>query len=238
MKKNIGIIAEIREFCLHDGPGVRTTVFFRGCPMRCKWCHNPELCETGTEHSYTVSQAAQIILRDREILSSSGGGVTFSGGEVLMQSSFAAELAAELDGLHIAVETSGCGSETAYRQLIGCADLIYQDIKCINETLHRKLTGCSNRQILRNIRILQDSGKPYVIRIPVIPGFNDQKSELLAAAEFIRKNPGNLQNLELLDYHAGAVSKMRKLGLPVPNGLPNNDVPVSAELKNLFADHI
>lgn len=234
MKKNIGIIAEIREFCLHDGPGVRTTVFFRGCPMRCIWCHNPELRESGTERVYTVQEAAEIILKDEVILRSSGGGVTFSGGEVLMQSGFACELAGALKPLHIAIETSGCGSAEDYRRLISCADLIYQDIKCMDEELHRKLTGCGNREILQNIRFLQNSGKPYIIRIPVVPGVNDSVEDLKKTAAFLRENPGNLKKVELLAYHAGAVSKMRKLDLPIPPELPLTDTPVDPALAVLF----
>ncbi|MBE6357552.1 MAG: radical SAM protein [Lentisphaerae bacterium] len=235
MKELTGIIAEIREFCLHDGPGVRTTVFFRGCPMRCLWCHNPELRADGGGKPYTVPEAAGIIMQDAEIMRSSGGGVTFSGGEVLMQSRFACELADRLSPLHLAIETSGYGSREAYRQLVKRADLIYQDIKCMDETLHRKLTGCGNREILQNIRFLQDSGKPYIIRIPIVPGMNDDKNDLAKTAGFLRQNPGGLLKVELLSYHAGAVSKMRKMGLPIPSGLPEKECPVDPELYQCFA---
>jgi pyruvate formate lyase activating enzyme len=166
-----GIISEIREFCLHDGPGVRTTVFFKGCPLRCLWCHNPELRPFGAEvvngiscgEVYTVARAAGHILRDREILVNSGGGVTFSGGEVLAQIDFASELAHALGGLHIAVETAGMASRESYCKMLGFSDLIYQDIKCASSGLHKKLTGLPNELILNNIRLLQKSGKAYII---------------------------------------------------------------------------
>ena len=234
MKNCRGMIAEFREFCLHDGPGVRTTVFFRGCPMRCLWCHNPELQQTGSEKSYLPCEAAGLIRRDEEILLSSGGGVTFSGGEVLAQIDFAAALAHELSPLHIAVETSGYGSKDDYRKLLGFADLIYQDIKIMDEKLHRRFTGCGNDIILENIRLLKASGKPYIIRLPLIPGINDAPEYLSPAISFIRENPGNLLDVQLLPFHAGAISKMRKMGRPVPPELPENDGIIPEEVRQMF----
>lgn len=236
MKMCRGVIAEIREFCLHDGPGVRTTVFFRGCPMRCLWCHNPELRSGGTEKSYLPSEAAEIIRRDEEILRSSGGGVTFSGGEVLAQADFAEALALELSPLHIAVETSGYGSKEAYRKMLKFAGLIYQDFKIADEKLHLRFTGCSSRIILENIRQLKLSGKPYIIRMPLIPGINDTPELLQKAIRFIQQEPGNLLDVQLLPYHAGAVSKMRRMGLPVPPELPENDGVVPEAIRQMFRE--
>lgn len=234
-----GIIGEIREFCLHDGPGVRTTVFFKGCPLRCPWCHNPEFMPAGTAGGcasvYTAERAAEIILRDRRILEASGGGVTFSGGEVLMQWDFASELADRLDGLHIAVETSGFASEAVYSAMVEKCDLIYQDIKCMDGDLHHRLTGVDNTVILRNIRILQRSGKPYIIRMPWIPGYNDDLLQVKKMVDFLTACPGNLQNVELLPYHAGGIAKLKKLGLPVPPDLPCCDGKVSPEAMAVLA---
>ena len=242
MSRTTGIISEIREFCLHDGPGVRTTVFFKGCPLRCLWCHNPELRPFGIENIngspcgevYTVEKAAERILRDREILVNSGGGVTFSGGEVLSQVDFASELAHELGNLHIAVETSGMSSRENYQKMLDFSDLVYQDIKCMSSSLHKKLTQCDNEFILDNIRLLQKSNKPYIIRIVLVPDLNDSSRELESAAKFLSENPGNLQYTELLPYHGAAVSKLRKANLPIPPELPQFDGIVPDSAKEIF----
>ncbi len=242
MSKLTGIISEIREFCLHDGPGVRTTVFFKGCPLRCLWCHNPELRSFGVENVngtqcgeiYTVEKASERILKDRDILINSGGGVTFSGGEVLSQTDFAAELAHALGDLHIAVETSGYASEKNYQKMLDFSDFIFQDIKCMSKDLHKKLTLLDNQIILNNIRLLQNSGKPYVIRIVLVPNLNDDETELVTAAEFLSGNIKNLQYVELLPYHAAAVSKLRKANLPIPPELPQFDGSVPDNAKEIF----
>lgn len=239
------VISEIREFCLHDGPGVRTTVFFKGCPLRCLWCHNPELRPFGEEmvnctpcgRKYTVDEAAKCILRDSDIMRNSGGGVTFSGGEVLAQIDFAAELASALNGLHIAVETSGMSSSENYRKMLNFSDLIYQDIKCMSPDLHKKLTQSDNRMILDNIRLLQKSNKPYIIRIVLVPGLNDSEKELIAAAEFLAEEKGKLQYVELLPYHSAAASKLRKALLTVPPELPHFDGTIPESAREIFRSY-
>lgn len=273
----VGVISEIREFCLHDGPGVRTSVFFKGCPLRCLWCHNPELREPGRQllihralctecgacrkicpspnscrqcgrcagvcpsgsrrmcgELFTPETAAERILRDRDILLASGGGVTFTGGEVMLQAPFALALAEHLRGIPLALETCGYADEIAYRRLIGAADLVYQDIKCMSAPLHRQLTGADNRIILHNIAALKRSGKPYIIRIPLIPGMNDDPAELSLAAEFLSASPGKLIEVQLLPYHAGGLSKMRSFGFPVPETLPETDGTVPASAPEIF----
>ncbi len=236
-----GIIGEIREFCLHDGPGVRTTLFLKGCPLRCPWCHNPEFIrpgvETGVARYYTASEVAKLILRDRNILETSGGGVTFSGGEVLMQWEFASAIAGLLQGLHIAVETSGFASAAIYSSMLDQCDFIFQDIKCMDEELHKRLTGVGNRQILENLRLLQRSGRPYSIRMPYVPGFNDITGEVEALARFLSSAPGNLQKVEILPYHAGGVSKLKKMGVPVPPGLQAEDGTVPEVVKKILSEY-
>ena len=215
-------IFEVREFCLHDGPGIRTTVFFKGCPLRCTWCHNPEglspepemlfksakchhcgNCKNGGDcphgarvpcgRRWTVAELAQEIRVNADILRSSGGGVTFSGGEPLMQAKFLCALADELKTgtvpvhsgtgplppgtvpVHLALETSGYAPEEAYRQVVERMDLVFQDLKHPNPIEHKRWTGVDPAPIHANLAWLKASGRPFIARIPLIPGVNDSE---------------------------------------------------------------
>jgi len=266
-----GTIFEIRELCFEDGPGPRTTLFFKGCPLRCLWCHNPEgwnsepqrfvlneeclhcgICRKvcpSPEHciacgrcaavcpkqryrlcgrTMSVADIAERVLKDRDFLMRSGGGVTFSGGEPLLQMDFLLALVRALRPLSIAVESCGYASCENYRTMLECVDFVFQDLKCMDEALHRKLTGVSNALILKNTALLLKSGVPSVIRIPIIPGVNDIPAELEAAAEFLSDLPrGSLQEIQLLPYHGAGAIKYRQLAMDYPlEGLPENyEVP-------------
>lgn len=244
-----GTIFDIREFCVHDGPGVRTTVFFKGCPLRCLWCHNPEGLEFGPEllelnreclhcglcrkvcpsldkcqgcgactavcpagrrklagTAWTAEKLAAHLLRDRAVYEHSGGGVTFSGGEPLAQPDFLFEVMERLQGIHLTVETSGFAAEKVYCEMLRHVSLVIQDIKHANPERHLALTGQDNQPILRNLAILKKSGRPFIVRIPLIPGLNDDDGNLEQCAELLR-GAENLLNVQLLPYNQAAPAK-------------------------------
>ena len=274
-------IFEVREFCVHDGPGLRTTVFLKGCPLQCLWCHNPEgqspvpermvlpardclhcgecarVCPKGIDPAEELSgsvrnclgcgecarhcpagrlrlcgeivSAAELagrVNRNREMLLASGG-VTFSGGEPLLYISYLKEVAAQLAPMHIAVETCGHAEEADYRAMLKFADFVLQDWKCSSPELHRRLTGASNELVRNNIRTLAASGRPFVLRLPLVPGLNDSTAELEAAAKFFAGLPKDgLQEIQLLPFHPGGEAKLRHLGrasrMPEVPGHPVN----------------
>ena len=253
-------IFEVREFCLHDGPGIRTTVFFKGCPLRCAWCHNPEglspepemlfkaakcqncgNCQHGgvcphvarvpCGRRWTVAELVQEIRVNADILRSSGGGVTFSGGEPLMQAKFLCALADDLKSgtvppllgtdplhsgtgplhlgtvpLHLALETSGYAPAAVYQETVGKMDLVFQDLKHPNPDEHKRWTGVDPAPIHANLVWLKASGKPFVARIPLIPGVNDSEDAKEGFARLLEGKSGLLR-VELLPYHLTAAAK-------------------------------
>ncbi|MBO7689143.1 MAG: radical SAM protein [Kiritimatiellae bacterium] len=241
-------IFEVREFCLHDGPGIRTTVFFKGCPLRCAWCHNPEglspepemlfkaakcqncgNCRRGGDcphgarvpcgRRWTVAELVQEIRVNADILRSSGGGVTFSGGEPLMQAKFLCALADELRSgetpllpggttlpLNLALETSGYAPEAVYREVVEQMDLVFQDLKHPDPAEHKRWTGVDPTPIHANLAWLKASGRPFVARIPLIPGVNDSDAAKEGFARLL-KGPSGLLRVELLPYHLTAAAK-------------------------------
>ena len=220
MKK--GRIFEIREFTLHDGPGVRTTVFFKGCPLRCTWCHNPEGQSFDKEimtrkdgesvqcgQDWEAEELAEELLKNVDIMKQSGGGVTFSGGEPLSQAEFLLQIIPILKsrGVHLAVETSGYADVETYRSVIGEMDFVYQDVKLLDEAGFRHWTGGDLKIVLDNISWLRVSGVPFVFRVPLIPGVNDSAS----SREEFRAFAGN-DMIEYLPYNNAAGVKYRMLG--------------------------
>ena len=177
-----GMIFDIREFTVHDGPGLRTTVFLKGCPLRCSWCHNPEGLspEPQLVHSpvgqrmmgrcYTSTELAGLLNKQAAILRCGEGGVTFSGGEPLAQAAFVAEVIQGLDRIHVTLDTSGFGSESDFRLVAGQSDLVLFDLKLMDPTIHRQYTGQDNGPILRNLDVLATMPVPCVIRVPLVPG--------------------------------------------------------------------
>ena len=240
-----GLVFAIEEMAVHDGPGLRTAVFLKGCPLRCQWCHNPEgwemrperirnlngcrrcgACETECAAEckgcgrclhrcpagmlrisgkwYEAKELAERILQNEPLLRL--GGVTLSGGEVLMQAEFAAELLDHLSPLHRAVETSGFGSEAHWRMLLDRLELVYYDIKLADSEKHRQYTGVGNELILRNLQILKQSGVPFIIRIPTIRGVNDDAANMIATCDLLA-GADNLLHVELLPYNTYAGAK-------------------------------
>jgi len=219
-----GTVFDIKEFCLHDGPGIRTTVFLKGCPMSCRWCHNPEgqsrqpqvirspAGERIAGKEYSASELARLLNQQTAILRANEGGITFSGGEPLMQANFVNEVIELLDDTHILLDTSGYGPERGFRQLVGRSDLVYFDLKLIDPALHRHYTGCDNDLILSNLHRLNELGKPFVVRVPLVPGVTDTDQNL---ADIVHTVDGfsAMQRVELLPYNKAAGSKYQAVGM-------------------------
>ena len=227
-----GTIFSIEEFAINDGPGIRTTVFLKGCPLRCEWCHNPEGLSprpqlmkkkqnsTNVKDETVMSgfeiesqELAERLLRDEKIFRLNKGGVTFTGGEPLLQADFLCEVLHVLrPHIHCAIETSGYASEAVFRKVLGNVDFVLFDCKHTNEELHKKYTLVSNRPILRNLQILIESGKGFVLRIPLIPGVNDTKDNMLAVSDLLA-GARNLKRVELLRYNKMAGAKYGMVGM-------------------------
>lgn len=283
-----GTIFDIKRFAVHDGDGIRTTVFLKGCPLRCRWCHNPEgltmpfqlayhahkcvacgacqkTCPNGAhvvengQHRFirenctacgacvsacpaealklygqnvTVEELLPVLLEDREFYEQSGGGVTVSGGECLMQADFCVELLKKLkeEGIHTAVDTSGFVPRETLDKVVPYADIFLYDLKAIDEAVHIRCTERPNRQILENLLYLDSMGKKVEIRIPIVPGFND--GEVPKIAEFLTQLK-NLTRVRLLAYHDFAENKYKALDME--NTMPKTQSPSTAEYKPLFS---
>lgn len=240
-----GLIFDIKEFAIHDGPGIRTTVFLKGCPLACVWCHNPEgqsatpqiLRNPGGERlvgeSITSDDLAGRLNRQAKIFKQNGGGVTFSGGEPLTQSAFIAEVITLLDDIHVLLDTCGYGSSDDFRHLLKKVDLVYYDLKLMDPELHQKFTGRDNSLILDNLSVLSQSGVPFVIRVPLIPTITDTTENLSRIANRIQNLPG-LVKVDLLPYNQSAGAKYEAAGM---RWQPDYDEkkPVNANLK-IFED--
>jgi pyruvate formate lyase activating enzyme len=219
-----GIVFDIREFTIHDGPGIRTTVFMKGCPLACMWCHNPEGLSispqvmhspastrlVGTE--YSSQELAALLNRQATILKTNEGGVTFSGGEPLLQAQFVAEVIDLLDDLHVVLDTSGYGREQDFHMLLERVNLVYYDLKLIDCQAHQHYTGSPNDRILHNLQLLSASGVPFVIRVPLAPGVTDTRENLSAIAQTVHSLPGLLY-VNLLPYNQAAGAKYGALGM-------------------------
>ena len=215
-----GKVLRIEKTSVHDGEGLRTVVFLKGCPLKCKWCSTPESqyqyahCATGYGKDMTVLQVMKEVRKDEIFFFHSGGGVTISGGEVLMQSLFAKELlkTCQEEGIQTAIETSLYADyETAIRPLLPYLSSMYVDFKIFDENEHVSYTGVSNQKIKDNFRKLQReySGEVHV-RIPMIPGVNMNKENMKQTAFFI-KDISMVTDLELLPYHRLGTETYRKL---------------------------
>jgi len=209
-----GIILEIEEFAVHDGPGIRTVVFCKGCPLCCTWCHNPEGIDFGArrpEQVMSVDDLARRLLRHAEVLAESGGGVTFSGGEPLSQPAFVIGTARAVRPLHVAIETSGQASAEVFRRVTSEVDLVMMDVKHTDAEVHRRFTGHTNRQILRNLSALREGSTPFIVRVPLIPGVNDDDANLEQTARLVAGAPA-LRGVELLPYNTMAPAKYGRAG--------------------------
>ena len=265
-----GIVTNIQRFSIHDGPGIRTTVFFKGCNLRCFWCHNPETLRTEPElqvfpgrcigcgvcleqceqqahvmadgqrtfhrercvacgrcadtcyaeclvlvgERKTVEEVVDEVLRDRPFYERSGGGVTLSGGEPLLQLEFARGILARCrnEGLNTAIETAANLPWEQIASILPLTDLVMIDIKLLDDRAHRGCTGVSNRRILENAKRLGQQDTPLIVRTPVVPGVNDDPQWIVPIAAFAARLP-NLLYYELLPYHPMASGKYESLGM-------------------------
>ena len=234
-----GRIFDIQRFSTHDGPGVRTIVFLKGCPLRCRWCCNPESQNYEVQlmnqkgkvktvgYDTTVGEVMEEVMRDNPYYRRSNGGLTLSGGECLWQPDFAVALlkAAHENGINTAIETTGFAEWSVIERFIPEVDVFLMDIKHANSAKHKEFTTRPNEQILINARLIAENAKKLIIRVPVIPGFNDTKEEITEIAKIAASLP-NVNEIHLLPYHRMGKDKYDGLGRPYLMGeipSPSND---------------
>lgn len=296
-------VFNIQTYCIHDGPGIRTTVFLKGCPLRCLWCANPEsnefypqlmtysskctacgrclpacpnqaisvffpknpedkpyavtdrtLCTNCGKcidacpseareiagKDMTVEEVIEEVLKDKLFLTTSGGGMTISGGEALAHADFQQALfqAAHENGLHTAIETCSFASRNVIDKVFPHVDLGLLDIKHMNSDIHKKLTGVPNEQILDNIKhVHNDLHIPVIIRIPTIPGYNADEANIAATAQFVRDELGTDVAIHLLPYHQLGESKTESLGESVFDTIPVPDNDFMENLKQIVESY-
>ncbi len=220
-----GRIFDIQKFSVHDGPGIRTIVFLKGCVLRCKWCCNPESQEYDIQNltiggktkvcgrDVTVREVISEVLKDMPYYRRSGGGLTLSGGESLCQPDFASALlrAAKENGINTAMESTGYADKAVIDRYLEYLDCFLMDIKHINSHKHELFTGKPNHKILENAHYIAERANELIIRVPVIPSFNDSESEIAQIAEFAASLP-NVTRLHLLPYHRLGLDKYKGLG--------------------------
>jgi pyruvate formate lyase activating enzyme len=255
-----GLIFSVKRYAIHDGPGIRVTFFMKGCPLSCWWCHNPEgispvperieLSEKVGEHEFnkieeagkyiSVNDVLNILDKERLFIVQSGGGVTFSGGEPMQQPEFLLEAlkACHENGYHTAVDTSGYSLPASYLAIIPYTDLFLFDIKHLDDEKHLSFTGVSNALIISNFKMILNSGRDVMVRIPVIPGYNDDDDHLERIRSFVAGNrTENLLKISLLPYHRIGSSKYRRLN--IPDRMKGVEAPSATrmnELKQFFSE--
>jgi pyruvate formate lyase activating enzyme len=253
-----GLIFSIKRYSIHDGPGIRVTIFMKGCPLNCKWCHNPEGIKPESEtvvttyrvgekefckeeeagQYYSVGQIISILERDRVFMDKSTGGVTFSGGEPMLQFEFLYEAvkACKKSGYHTTIDTSGYSPRENFEKIMPFTDLFLFDIKHLDDDKHIGATGVSNTGILENYRFLIENGCHVALRIPVIPGFNDDPDHIERLKQFvILTGTGSLQQINLLPFHKTGSSKYVKFNLPyMMDGVEPPSKQAMHDLKNQF----
>ena len=263
-----GMVFDIKRYAIHDGPGIRTTVFLKGCLLNCPWCHNPEgkareqefiwwkercircrdcenactkgvisfsddvwlldkakcdLCGACADACHSealklagkkmgVAQVIEEIGKDIPFYDESGGGVTLSGGEPLLQPDFSADLlkACKKLGIRTTVDTCGHAGSEVLSKISKHTDLFLYDLKVINDDKHTKFTGVSNKLILENLKTLSDGGPKTVVRFPLIPGVNDDEIDILELGEFV-SSLNNMRELSILPYHKAGAEKSKRL---------------------------
>lgn len=235
-----GLIFDIRRYSVHDGPGIRTTVFFKGCPLNCVWCHNPESilpqpqrirrCRTLNGRQRILEEeigrwveSGDImleVLKDRLFYEESKGGVTFSGGEPLSQPRFLKELLVRCreEGLHTAVDTSGYAAEESFTKISQLTDVLLFDLKTADKRKHEEYTGVDNALIIRNLMNLPTEGPEVYIRIPVIPGFNSTTKDMALLREIVSRVKTSVARVDLLPFHRLGRQKYEALGMVSPAG--------------------
>jgi pyruvate formate lyase activating enzyme len=234
-------IFDIKRFAVHDGPGIRTTVFLKGCPLGCSWCHNPESQSVGVSvfegrggplkvgRLVTVEELLRDIERDTLFFDESGGGVTFSGGEPLAQPDFLLAALARCGerAIHRTVDTSGYAPREVLLAAAARTELFLYDVKLLDEDAHREHTGVGVGLILGNLLALCETGVSIRLRFPVIPGITDTAANIDALGELVRSLPRRLP-VDCLPYHAAAMDKYPRFGMEPP--LPQTPEPTAAEM--------
>lgn len=247
-----GRIFDIQRYSIHDGVGIRTIVFLKGCVLRCRWCCNPESQEYEIQtmmvngkskmmgRDVTVREVMETVARDMPYYGRSGGGLTLSGGESLLQPEFAAALlqAAKSIGLNTAMESMGFAKFEVIMQLLPYLDTYLMDIKHMDPNKHREYTGKENTLMLENARRIAESRMcELIVRVPVIPGFNDTKEEILAIASYADSLPG-VSQIHLLPYHNYGEGKYEGLGRPyLMKGTPRLSDETMESLRQHVANH-
>lgn len=233
-----GIIFDIKRFAVHDGPGIRTTVFMKGCPLSCQWCHNPEsisqeICTVaksvrlGTKiftedevvgREMTVEEVMCVLRKEQIFMEESDGGVTFSGGEPLMQPVFLTEMlsACHAEGMHTTVDTCGYAKWEVLKKVARYTDLFLYDLKVMDTDLHIENTGVSNKLILENLSGLLKAGKKVRIRIPMIPGVSFTENNINETILYLKGLNSPVEGVDLLPYHNTASHKYIRFGIENP----------------------
>ena len=257
------LVFDIARGSFVDGPGIRTVVFLKGCPLRCLWCQNPEShrpeaemlfyaercikcgnCETGCNslarqtagQYYPPEKMARLILRDREFYRTSSGGVTFSGGEPLLYIDYIHEVSKilEQENIHIAVETCGYFDYRKFEKtLLPLIDLFLYDIKLTDPRKHKKYTGKSNEIILRNFKKLREAGAEVIPRIPLIPGYTATEENLSQIAAFFAEQ--KVETYVFLPYNPSGIKKWERLGKKPPENL--SPAPLTLEKEKEWIDY-
>jgi pyruvate formate lyase activating enzyme len=243
-----GAIYKIQKYCLHDGPGIRTTVFLQGCPLKCQWCHNPESQSFITQKNhnkidqtvtYSVSNIINEFEKDRIFYDQSGGGVTFSGGEPLSQPVFLFNLLnrCRQREIHTCVDTSGYASLDVFKTMCQKTDMLLFDLKLIDDDMHKKYTGVSLRPVLDNLEFISHKSITVIIRIPLIPGITDTHNNIDGIISFLLTLQ-RFKSINLLPFHNTGEGKYEKLG--IANHLkrlkPCSKIKTN-QIKQKFTDH-
>ncbi len=219
-------VVKLQRFSVTDGPGIRTTIFLKGCPLRCKWCANPETQKEELQYikifgqkdsaldgkKMTADQIIEEALRDLPFYQE-GGGVTISGGEPLMHPELIKIIAEKLQerGVHVILDTCGYAPEKIVQDVVPHFNLVYFDLKHMDATAHKQYTGVGNQLILQNLKYISETGIPVAIRFPMIPGMNDSEENLMQMAQFVRELK-QYEELFVLPYHVYGKSKYEALG--------------------------
>ena len=223
----MGIVFDIKRGSIKDGPGIRTSVFLKGCPLRCAWCHNPESQSPEPQRAVTtgeicgremtVGEVMDEVRRDIVFYRTSGGGMTLTGGEPLMQADFAFGLAeaAKGEGIAVALDTCGFAPWDAVARMTRVTDIFLYDLKCMDARRHRELTGADNAAIIDNLRKIDAAGVRTWIRLPLVPGVNDEEGELDRLQAFIR-TLRHVEKVEVCPYHPMGLEKYAKFGMAAP----------------------
>lgn len=210
-----GSVSSIETFGLVDGPGIRTVVFLNGCMLRCKYCHNPEMWQMG-QVNMSASELVSKIIRNKPYFKRNDGGVTFSGGEPLLQASFVIEVSKRLkaEGIHIALDTAGVGTGR-YEDVLENIDLVILDIKHLTKEGYRDLVGYEMDEFFKFVRVCQDLQKPLWIRQVVVPGVHDNEEYMNMLVDYL-KTLKYIERIEFLPYHKLGSEKYERLGLENP----------------------